>query len=449
MWLVNCVLIGLIAYLTASDPSTGTELRYAGTLIQQATNGETEVKTFTLHSTVLLDHDGVAEIAYQLEERGGGSWGWPEQFGSLPVANTPATNSPPIRLLYLHEEQQYPIPIRSPLVEFRDKLVLQASWRDGTKDYVVTRKRTVKQRDCFQVEVSTNLGRKQTLVVEAATGILVSLDEKVILGRGDEFRLKMELQSQKLLSPEELSKATTTLESLVAIRTPLLRTGDQKVVELNADQLKSIQKELPRIERGAEGTTWTRLVAAIGRDLQQQQKRLDGLSGLQKKRVGSPAPEWSLKLANGAAISSDDVKGKVVVLHFWQYRGEPLSEPYGQIGYLDFLNNKRKKLGASVIGVNVDERFATPGQTAAATRSMKKLLEFMNVGYDMSVDDGTILSAFGDPRDYGAPLPLWVVIGHDGSVTHYHSGYYDIKPDEGLKQLDDAVIEALRRQKAK
>ena len=213
--------------------------------------------------------------------------------------------------------------------------------------------------------------------------------------------------------------------------------------------MKSIQKELPRIERGAEGTTWTRLVAAIGRDLQQQQKRLDGLSGLQKKRVGSPAPEWSLKLANGAAISSDDVKGKVVVLHFWQYRGEPLSEPYGQIGYLDFLNNKRKKLGASVIGVNVDERFATPGQTAAATRSMKKLLEFMNVGYDMSVDDGTILSAFGDPRDYGAPLPLWVVIGHDGSVTHYHSGYYDIKPDEGLKQLDDAVIEALRRQKAK
>ena len=277
----------------------------------------------------------------------------------------------------------------------------------------------------------------------------MSLDEKVIIGRGDEFRLKMELQSQKQLSDAEIAKNRQPLDSLIGIQSGLGRIGEQKVVELTVDQLKSIQKEMPRIQKEADETRWSRFVDAIGRDLQQQQKRLDGVAGLQKKLVGQEAPKWNLKLVDGTTFSSSDAKDKVVVLHFWQYRGEPLSEPYGQIGYLDFLNNKRKKLGVRVVGVNVDERFSGTEQKGAATRSMKKLLEFMNVGYEMAIDDESTLSDFGDPRTLGAPLPLWVVIGHDGKVAHYHTGFYDIKPDEGLKQLDDAVIEAIRRQKAK
>jgi hypothetical protein len=48
----------------------------------------------------------------------------------------------------------------------------------------------------------------------------------------------------------------------------------------------------------------------------------------------------------------------------------------------------------------------------------------------------------------GAELPLWVVIGHDGKIVHYKVGYYAIKPDEGLRELDTAVVEALKREKA-
>jgi len=47
----------------------------------------------------------------------------------------------------------------------------------------------------------------------------------------------------------------------------------------------------------------------------------------------------------------------------------------------------------------------------------------------------------------GSPLPLWVVIGHDGKVVHYQIGFYNITPDEGLKQLDEAVVLALRKQR--
>ncbi|TWW09775.1 hypothetical protein E3A20_10930, partial [Planctomyces bekefii] len=37
----------------------------------------------------------------------------------------------------------------------------------------------------------------------------------------------------------------------------------------------------------------------------------------------------------------DSLKGKTVILHFWDYKDSPLSEPYGQTGYLEFLNNRR------------------------------------------------------------------------------------------------------------
>jgi peroxiredoxin len=192
---------------------------------------------------------------------------------------------------------------------------------------------------------------------------------------------------------------------------------------------------------------WAKLSDIIERDLQQQERRLEGAAGLSRKFVGQPAPKSIFKLPDGSTIPAADTQGKVVVLHFWEYRNENLLEPYGQVGYLDFLNNKRKKLGVKVIGVNVDPRLSDRSNSATAVRSMKKLMEFMNLAFDVAIDDGTILGQFGDPRTLGSPLPLWVVIGHDGKVAHYHIGYYAITPDEGLKQLDEAVIAALRKQR--
>ena len=442
---MNVALFGLVVWLSAADPQVGTELLYSGTLSQHTKTGDTLVKSFLLHAVIVANSDGHPQLAFELEEKGGGGWSWPEQFGLLPLADQSGSIRQPVRLLQTHEEQQYPIPVRVPLFEFRDKLVPQTMWTDGGRNYLVTRKRNVKNREGLQVEVSSNVGRSQTLIVETASGVLLSLDERVIIGRGDEYQMKMELQTQKLLSAAEIAKTQDCLKLLVELQSRLGRTGDQKNLELKIDQLESLQKDFPRIEKESEGTMWGRLVASIGRDLKQQQKRSQGIAGLQKKRIGEQVPEWKLNLTNGETISGEDLRGKVVVLHFWQYRGEPLNEPYGQIGYLDFLNNKRSKLGVKVIGVNIDERFANRDQSAVAIRSMKKLLEFMNIGYDMAMDDGSVLAELGDPRDVGAPLPLWVVLGHDGKVRHFYSGFYDIKPDEGLRQLDDAVVEALRK----
>ena len=446
---MNLTLTSLVLWMAATELPTGTELHYVGTLHQSVKTGGAEVKSFTLYASVIAAEDGATQLAYSVDERGGGGWGWPEHFGVIPANVSAKAASRPMRILYTHDSQQYPLVLRSPLFEFRDQLAPQSAWSDGKYQYTVTRSRKFKERNCVQIEATTPLGRNQTLIVESETGLLVSLEERVIIGRGDEFQLKMELETQATLDADGQARNRKPLDSLLALSAALNRTGEQKNVELTSDQVELLKKELPRIEREAEGTDWSRLVGAITRDLTRQQKRLDGVESLQSKLVGHPCPAWSLKLADGKTVTEADYQNKVLVLHFWQYRGEPLNEPYGQVGYLDFLYGKRKKLGLSVIGVNIDQRYANPQQAPAATRSMKALLEFMRLGYEMATDDGSALATFGDPRAAGAPLPLWIVIGHDGVITHCHTGFYNIKPDEGLKQLDDAVVEALKRKNAK
>lgn len=435
-----------LLWLTAAELPIGTELTYAGSLSHHAKTGTSEVKSFTVHAVTVKAEDGNTQLAYFVDERGG--WGWPERYGVIPVTASSTTKSRPMRILYTHENQQHPISIRSLLFESTDKLAPQATWSDGRFDYTVVKQRKIVDRPGLLVEASSNLGRSQSLVVDPTTGLVMELEQKVVLGRGDEFELKLELQSLQQFDDSLTTKHQQALASLLGIQTGLNRTGEQKLVELTSEEIEALRADLPRLQSESEGTLWTKLVATIERDLKQQQSRQEGVSGLKKRLVGQPAPELQLKLLSGSTVTNEDWKNKVVVLHFWQYRGEPLNEPYGQIGYLDFLNNKRKKLGANVIGINVDPRFADPKLAAAATRSMKSLLDFMKISYEMSTDDGSILSSFGDPRSLGTPLPLWIVIGHDGNVAHVHTGFYEIKPDEGLKQLDEAVIEALRRQKA-
>ena len=136
------------------------------------------------------------------------------------------------------------------------------------------------------------------------------------------------------------------------------------------------------------------------------------------------------------------LKDKVTILHFWAYRDTPLEEPYGQVGYLDFLLRKRGEKGVQILGVLVDEKIVDDGARRMAAASARKLKSFMNLSYDILMDDGTLLKKLGDPRPAGGKLPLFVVIGRDGRVVEYHAGLYDVKPEQGLAELDAVVTKA-------
>ena len=425
------------------------ELRYAGSLAKVGRNGtEQPLKKFTLYSVITKQGDG-KRLAYLTDERGGGSWAWPERFGTLDLnAKNAAANGATIRVLADHEGVPHPINIRQPIFEFADKLSEdeELDWTSGQSSYEVAEEtKRLKDRECHIVRVSTNNGRKQRLwISKADKTLLVAAEQQVFMGRGEEFLLKLDLESAKPVDVAAFEKLNKPLQTLLDLKSQFNRPDGETKAELNPEQIASAQKVIGSLEKQAEGTPFATLAAVVNRDVKAQTQRTDDVESLAKKFVGQAAPAFEVTTLDKKTINSKDLAGKIVVLHFWDYEGEPLAEPYGQVGYLDFLSNKRKKFGIEVVGVAVNESFSDGTKASGALRSVRKLREFMNLSYPIGTDDSTLLAKFGDPRKLGAKLPLWVVINPDGKIAHYHVGFYVIKPDEGLRPLDEAVMKQIK-----
>ena len=170
----------------------------------------------------------------------------------------------------------------------------------------------------------------------------------------------------------------------------------------------------------------------------------DTVSPQMQKIIGQPLGELKLSDLSGKEFTIADLKDKVTVLHFWQYRDVPLEEPYGQVAYLDFILRRRAAKGVQVVGVHVDERLSEPDTQRASISSAKKFKAFFNLTYSVLLDDGQFLKRLGDPRTGGGKLPLFVVVGREGKVVEYHAGVYDVKPEQGLAELDAIIGKSLK-----
>ena len=431
------------------DDAAAVELRYTGTLTKAArTADETPVKRFNLYCLVVREQEGGRKLTFVLSERGAGAWPWPERFGSIALDPQYKQISPGTpRLLYEYEGNPLTIPLPFPIPDYSAQLKTGTKWTTGKEAWEVGRTQKMQDRNCWQVEVSTNFGRKQTLSIDTDSPLVVALDERVFVGQGDEHVLHMQLESLKALDADELAKTASALPALLKLQADMARTENETRPELTEAQIKVVSEALPRLQKESADTPFSSLISAINKDIKGQLQRTDEVSRLAEKFVGSPAPKFSLTLTDNTAVSADSLNDKITVLHFWEYQGEPLVEPYGQVGYLEFLYNKRRKLGVQVYGIAVDARLAEQQSAPAALKSINKLKSFMNLDYGIAIDDGKLLAKFGDPTKYGAKLPLWVVIGPDGKVAHFHAGFYKINPDEGLRELDDLLVKMIREQK--
>ena len=407
-----------------------------------------EVKQFDLYC-LMQNQEGGAKIAFLVDERGGGGWAWPERFGELVLnqKNQPATATR-IRLLHDHEGVNYPLLLRQPIFEYPDKLGADATWTADKKRYEVQKLTKHKDRSCWEVDVFTNVGKRETLWVEEDTGLVVAVKTKLTMGRGDPFELLMELDSASDVTADKLAGLEKAFAGLLQLQKDLKRRENATKPELSKEQLAATAGALESLAKDAAETPFRQLVSVISRDLKLQTRRDDDVDALAKRIVGKEAPEFSLEDLSGKTISSKDLAGQIVVLHFWKYHDNPLTEPYGQVAYLDFLSNKREKLGVSVLGVAVDPRTAKANEVVQAKRDFRKFRDFMNLSYPIALNSSTLLKTLGDPRDVEAPLPLWVVIDHHGKVAHYKSGYYEINPDKGLEELDKVLIPLIRQRRA-
>jgi peroxiredoxin len=380
-----------------------------------------------------------------IDEQGGGGWAWPERFGLIVLdGNHRPAGKTRIRLLHNHQGTKYPLTVRLPLFSSERKLTDTAEWKDGNLQYEVVRRRKVGEHDCRQIDVTGRIGLTQTAWVAVDSPIVVKSRQTVFMGRGDRFLLEMELKSAKTVDKDRLPKLQAVLKPLLALQQSLNRKSLEVRPELSRAQLQAVTAALKTLDNDARNTPYHSLVTFIKSDAESQQRRVGDVSTLEKKFLGKAAPKFSLKDLNGRPVDPKDYAGKIVVLHFWEYQGDALEEPYGQVGYLDFLTNRRGKLGVKVYGVAVDSRLADKSKSAEALKSIRKLKSFMNLGYPVTRDDGELLKKFGDPRKVDAKLPLWVVIDSRGNVRHYKAGFYQIRPDEGLRPLDSLLIKLIR-----
>jgi hypothetical protein len=412
-----------------------------------------------LYCLSTLRADGGREVAYVLDEQGTGAWPWPARFGTLATDAGLHLAKNRMRLLHDHGGTPHPLVLPFPHFEFAKHLAAGARWEANRPaelpsqndtapwKYRVSARTKIGERDCWRVDVSNNFGPQESLWIDVTQPLLVKAERRIVIGRGEVHLLKMELDSVTSLAGDALARVRRPLDSLLKMQQQLKRADDDQSAELSEGQLKLVADQVKSLEQQAESTPFEGLVATIVRDVNSQSRRTGDVESLGRRMIGKPAPLIRLKSLDGEAIPAAELSGKIVLLHFWSYQGDPFPpEPYGQVGFLDHLSHRRKKLGVLVYGVAIDPRFADTAQAPAALRSVRKLQNFMNLTYPIVLDNGT-LERLGDPERVGAKLPLWVLIDPKGTVVQYKVGNYVIKADEGLAQLDQAILSLVKQQR--
>ena len=132
--------------------------------------------------------------------------------------------------------------------------------------------------------------------------------------------------------------------------------------------------------------------------------------------VGDPAPDWTLRDAEGRAHSLSEYRGRVVVLDFWATWCALCSKVMPR---MEKLHRKYGGQGVIVLGVSSFET----GDPAAVMKKKK-------CTYGLLLKGEEIAPAYGVET-----LPAVCVIGPDGRVVYSHAG-------ADHKNLD-AVVEKL------
>lgn len=442
------LLVAALGALSVALPGVepGTALVYRGTLIAQKGDPVDSKKSFEVAWVIGRSDDAGAGLFWTLTEQGRGAWAWPDRVGRWELDGKGQGAGTGPALLYERSDGKSVIGLAAPVLSADGgPLQKDQAWQHERLDYQVVARQTLGERPVWRVEARNALGVRRTYWVDVDRPIVRSYRERVFIGQGLEFEMVVELADERRLDEGAATAAVGGFEKLLKLRDDLVYPGRAARIEWNdkqLDTLKAFVAELPAIK---QVELLGPVAQAVDQDVKNQKGRAGAVASLREKAVGRAAGQWKLDAMRGAAFDSASLQGKVTVLHFWEYRDTPLEEPYGQVGFLDFLSRKRQAAGVQVLGVAVADAAAgdDPEAKKRALQSASRLKNFMNLSYSILVDDGSVLKQFGDPRTAGGKLPLFVVIGKDGKIAEFHAGLYEVQRDRGLEQLDKLVTQAL------
>lgn len=137
--------------------------------------------------------------------------------------------------------------------------------------------------------------------------------------------------------------------------------------------------------------------------------------------TGLPAPAWKLKDLDGREVSSDQFKGKVVVVDFWAtWCGPCIEEIPGYIA----LQKKYGPDGLVIVGVSMDRRGAA---------HVKQFAQAKGMNYTIVMGDEAVVEAFGNFQ----AIPTTFLISRDGRIMHQKTG---AAPAEEYEKLVQAAL---------
>lgn len=119
-----------------------------------------------------------------------------------------------------------------------------------------------------------------------------------------------------------------------------------------------------------------------------------------------PAPDFTLKDSNGAAVKLSDYKGKVVLLNFWATWCGPckIEIPW----FIDFEQQYKDK-GFAVLGVAMDDE---------GWEVVKPYLAARKVNYRVLLGDDSVSQLYGGIDS----LPTTFILDKDGNIASVHVG---------------------------
>ncbi|HEX6059112.1 MAG TPA: TlpA disulfide reductase family protein [Gemmatimonadaceae bacterium] len=152
-----------------------------------------------------------------------------------------------------------------------------------------------------------------------------------------------------------------------------------------------------------ERIAWALVLGFLGWRLAPQAGAALGIAAMNQA-----APDFRLTTLDGAAVSMDSLRGKVVLLNFWATWCPPcrIEMP----GFQDVYDAHRDD-GFVVLGVSTD---------ATGRGPVRDFLRERGITYPVAMASGEIVRSYGGAR----VLPTSFLIDREGRVRHEVRGYF-------------------------
>ncbi|HTN76253.1 MAG TPA: hypothetical protein VL096_13440, partial [Pirellulaceae bacterium] len=355
MRLIPCFLLGWLLLGSVAPLAAAELLTFRGSFAPvKVEPGEDLTKTFELQ-VVDAPADDLQQAGWVLKESGRGAWPWTNRFGMLDLVPRMADRIQNAPCLLYQRPDGYSV---VPLPEFRShdttELKKDASWKVGPLTYRVLDQERRGEVDAWRVVGNNDYGPQRTLWIEPTTRLVVAGEERVFVGQGTECRLNWELAAREAIDAKQAAEWLAGFEKLSALRAALAWQNQTRELKWTDEQLQTLAKELPALTEAIPTGPLALVVQVAKQDAKTQSSRGDALTALKSQAIGKSPTKFALEGLAGETFTPEKLTDKVTVLHFWDYKDSPLEEPYGQVGYLDFLARQRSKSGVQVYGVVVD-----------------------------------------------------------------------------------------------